>query len=133
MRLIVFVKIPGRVDMVPLDIIDDRPVELVFNDILLLTDLSKKGDKSNARYLLVKNGKTLNSKLNFYENGIRNNDILGIEVDANAVSVETDKEEASQLIPKSIIDKREKTGKPKSKSKQDKGIPPVPGKKIDFD
>lgn len=77
MRLIIFVKIPGRVEPIPLDIIDDRPSQAVLDDILVIAKLSAKNGH-NTNYYLSRNGTKLDPGLELSKNGVNNGALLDL-------------------------------------------------------
>lgn len=131
MRLIIFVKIPERVDPIPLDIIDDRPSQAVLEDILVLGKLAIKNNPISKHYL-SRNGTKLDLSLELSQNGVQNGMLLDlIKTNENIIPVKKSqfKEEVYQETPSDIIEE------PISIKRTQKKVEPsnVPGKKIDFD
>lgn len=135
MRLIVFTKIPERIQPIPLDIIDDRPSQQVLKDILILTELSKR-DSSIANCALVNHGKKLDLNLSLTENSVRNGDCLHL-MESNEQSslsihqMETKEVKVQETLPDSKFEAIDK--KKNSKDRKKDEPPPISGKKIDFD
>lgn len=132
MRLILFVKIPGQLEPIPLDIVDDRAARLVLEDILLLTSLSAK-DKSHPNYELIWEGNKIDLNRNMSENGIKNGALLEVNQIDNPIAIKNwdgEKEDMKQTVAESL------TPVKKGRNSTEKKVintSPVPGKKIDFD
>jgi hypothetical protein len=132
MRLIIFLKIPERVEPIPLDVIDvdDRPAQAVLEDILDLIKLPSDKDNAIEGYLLEKNSEKLNLDLNLLGNGVKNGDTL-VLVKSNEKTKKLDGRKIDiGNVQSSHLETSGKTAKEKDIQKKESN---VPGKKIDFD
>jgi hypothetical protein len=139
-RLIVFVKIPGRVEPIPLDILDSSSTNLVLVDILIIAGLSSQ-DKPVQNYLLLQNGRKLDLSLRLSENGVKNGSALEliplelipientIDIINNKKISQNTKEESNQVNSNDITSSNPQ----KNNEVEHKNKSSVPGKKIDFD
>ncbi len=135
MRLIIFAKVPGRVELIPLDIIDNRNAGEVLRDILILSKLESSRKEVIDVYDLVKGNANLNLNCNLTENHVKNGDLLEVIRHSKPVPV------AAKPITFEKIDLQEEqlgsiveeihNSKKKSPSKSTPHN--LPGKKIDFD
>lgn len=128
-RLIIFVKIPGQVEPIPLDVIDNRLTNLVLDDILIITGLSLQ-NKLSQNYLLSLNGKQLDPYIRLSENGVKNGAVLNLIVAADQnINTETEPIKNDTKESRSEFENisKSKTNSPKN-NKQN-----TIGKKIDFD
>lgn len=131
MRLIIFVKIPERVDPIPLDITDDRPSQAVLDDILILAKLSTKNDPL-LNYYLSQNGTKLDLSLELSKNSVKNGTLLEL-IKINDQSTPIIKHKFNEVDLRQVsseIDEEPKSSKKKQKKTEEQT---VPGKKIDFD
>lgn len=132
MRLIIFAKIPNQVDPVPLDIIDDRPTQDAFKELLRLTKLANTESRFE-RFQLTRNGTPVDLGLSFSENGVRNGDTLDVSYTVeNAKNLSTS--EPKNTSPKKIPTHSSKRSKTSTRTmKETEESSSVPGVKIDFD
>ena len=134
-RLIIFVKIPGRVEPIPLDIMDNSSINSVLLDILIITGLFSK-DKPIQNYLLLQNGRKLDLSLRLSENGIKNGSTLDLIPIENTIDIinntkvsQNTKVESNQVISNNINSSHPQ----KKKEVEHRNKSSIPGKKIDFD
>lgn len=135
MRLIIFVKIPERAELIPLDIMDDRPSQAVLEDILALTKIAKRNEHI-ANYSLLNNREKINLNLDLTKNNVKNGDCLHLieltEPNNSTSSQNKINEVKVQEIPSDSTVKTTDKKKASKDQKSDEPLP-VPGKKIDFD
>lgn len=130
MRLIIFLKIPERVEPIPLDVIDDRPTQSVLGDILVLTNLSSEKDYAMEEYFLEKDGEKLDLDLSLSGNGVKNGDTLVLVKSNKKKKILDDQEIDNINVQPPHLEAPEKPTKNKNIEKKKSN---VPGKKIDFD
>lgn len=130
MRLIIFVKIPERVEPITLDIIDDRPSQAVVDDILVIAKLATKNETA-SNYCLSRNGDKLDPIRELSQNGIKNGMVLDL---LNEQIVPRGKNQFKEdAFQEALSESSEESSNTKKTPKKSNERSNVPGKKIDFD
>jgi hypothetical protein len=133
MRFIVYAKLPDCVDLLPLDIIDDRPSRNVLEDILVLAKILPFQSRVAGKYKLKKSSLELDLDLRLADNKIKNGDVLELIIASDQVTSSANKLSFEKVVLKEktsdAIEMPENVAQISLKTER----PNVPGKKVDFD
>jgi hypothetical protein len=133
MRFIIYAKLPDRVDLLPLDIVDDRPSRNVLEEILVLAKILPFKSSAEKKYAMKKSSVELDLDLDLAGNKIKNGDVLEIVVVSERTIPSASRLSFEKVFQQEngpeIIEALKKVASPSLKVERSN----IPGKKIDFD